>query len=69
MLGGMKLQDIPTSELRRVLRATERDAGPDSMEARVLRQELAKREHPARQHRLGRMLTERAHKSKGGRGA
>jgi hypothetical protein len=45
----MKLRDVPTTELRRILRATERDAGPDSVEARTLRRELVKREHPRRQ--------------------
>ena len=47
----MKLHDIPTPELRRVLRATEQDAGSDSMEARMLRRELVKREQRSRQKR------------------
>lgn len=50
-MGGMKLDNIPTPELRRILRATEDDAGPDSMEARVLRHELVKRGQRRRQKR------------------
>jgi len=45
----MKLHEIPTPELRRILRATERDAGADSMEARILRRELVKRKSRPRQ--------------------
>jgi hypothetical protein len=47
----MKLNEVPTAELQRILRATERDAGPDSMEARILRRELVKREQQARRKR------------------
>jgi hypothetical protein len=47
----MKLHDIPTTELRRILRATERDAGPGSVEVRVLRRELTRREQQRRQER------------------
>jgi hypothetical protein len=47
----MKLNDIPMPELRRILCATERDAGPDSMEARVLRRELVRRGQQTRQKR------------------
>lgn len=39
----MKIDDIPTVELCHILCATERDAGLDSIEARVLRQELTTR--------------------------
>ena len=47
----MKLNKITTPELRRILRATERDAGRDSIEARILRRELVKREQQARKKR------------------
>ena len=50
-MGGMKLNDIPTPKLRRILRATEQAAGPDSMEVRVLRRELVRREQQTRQAR------------------
>lgn len=46
---GMNLNEISTPELRRILRATERAAGPDSTEARIFRRELAKRGQQTRQ--------------------
>ena len=51
MMGRMKLHEISTPDLRRILRATEQDAGFDSMEARVLRRELTQREQQARRVR------------------
>jgi hypothetical protein len=50
-MGSMKPNELTTPELRRILRATEGDAGPDSMEARILRRELVKREQRSRQKR------------------
>ncbi len=50
----MKLTEIPTADLRRILRATERAAGPDSVEARILRRELAKREQRGSEETAGR---------------
>lgn len=44
----MRLSAIPTRQLRRILRATEREAGPDSLEVRVLRRELVRREQRRR---------------------
>lgn len=44
----MKLSDIPTPELLRILHATERDTGPDSVETRILRRELVRREQAIR---------------------
>ena len=50
----MKIQDIPTPELRHILRVTARDIGADSMEVRILRRELDRRarltqtQHPSR---------------------
>ncbi|MEX0884992.1 MAG: hypothetical protein WD009_01005 [Phycisphaeraceae bacterium] len=44
-----KLTDIPTSELRRALKATERFVGRGSASARVLRRELERRERAERQ--------------------
>jgi hypothetical protein len=52
MMGHMKLHEISTSDLRRILRATEKDAGADSMEAGVLRRELIRREQRIREKRL-----------------
>jgi hypothetical protein len=53
-MGGMKLNDIPTPKLQCILRATEQDAGSDSMEARILRRELTKRQRRSRQKRRNR---------------
>jgi hypothetical protein len=39
----MKLSDVSTVELARILPATEKVAGPDSVSARILRRELAER--------------------------
>lgn len=39
----MKLSDVPTLELTRILLATEKVAGPDSESARILHRELAER--------------------------
>jgi hypothetical protein len=39
----MKLSDVPTIELARILLATEKVAGPDSESARILHRELAER--------------------------
>lgn len=39
----MKIRDIPTFQLRQILRETERLAGSDSVEVRILRRELARR--------------------------
>lgn len=40
----MKLNEISTPELTRVIAATSRDAGPDSREVRILERELERRE-------------------------
>ena len=50
-MGSMKLTDIPTQELRRILHATERAVGADSSEAEILRRELTKRQQRARDGR------------------
>lgn len=42
-LASMKIRDIPTFQLRQILRETERLAGSDSVEVRILRRELARR--------------------------
>ena len=39
----MKIQEIPTEELRRYLRATVAECGPDSEAALILARELARR--------------------------
>jgi len=44
----MKLDQIPTKELRQLLAATERHAGFGSVEVAILRRELAKRERRKR---------------------
>ncbi len=55
----MKIKDLSTSRLRRILRATERDVGPESVEARIMRRELTRRSNLSRagRHRqtLGRL--------------
>ena len=43
-LAGMKLSDVPTADLREILRATEAVAGSDAVEVRIFRDELARRE-------------------------
>lgn len=40
----MRIDEIPTSELRRIATATERAVGPDSPEVRAMRRELERRE-------------------------
>jgi hypothetical protein len=44
MPGEMKIEDIPTSELRRITLATERAVGADAPQVRAMRQELERRE-------------------------
>lgn len=39
----MKIEDLSTAKLRRVLNATERCVGPDAVEVLLLRQELTRR--------------------------
>jgi len=39
----MKITDISTVKLQRIIRDTERLAGPDSVEVRILRRELLRR--------------------------
>lgn len=48
MIAGMKVKDVPTSQLRRILRATERAVGTDSTEARIIRRELVRRRRAQR---------------------
>jgi hypothetical protein len=40
----MKIEDVPTSELRRILDATSKALGSDVAEVRILQRELARRE-------------------------
>lgn len=40
----MKLSEIPTFYLRRHLKATEKVGGPNSVEVKILRRELARRD-------------------------
>jgi hypothetical protein len=46
----MKLTEVPTAELRRIVAATERVVGPNSAEVRVLKRELARRQ-PAKKRK------------------
>jgi len=39
----MKIEELTTSKLRRVLRSTERSIGPDAVEVLLLRKELQRR--------------------------
>ena len=41
------LSDLPTEDLREMLRATEQVAGPDSVSARILRRALESRDREA----------------------
>jgi hypothetical protein len=43
MLDSMKISDLPTAELLRLLRATEHSNDPDQYALRVLRAELSRR--------------------------
>lgn len=45
----MRLRDVPTPELRRILQDTEATAGADSPSVALLRQELIRRRNHARQ--------------------
>ena len=49
----MKLTDVPTPELRRILRATEKAEGPESVEARIFRRELDRRKQERPRRRKG----------------
>lgn len=44
----MKLSDISTTELLRILQATERTVGPNAVEVAILRRELVRRSQPTR---------------------
>lgn len=39
----MKIEELTVSELRRVLRSTERSVGPDAVEVKMLKRELNRR--------------------------
>lgn len=41
---GMRLRDVPTAELRRMIRATEQSVGRDGRTVEILRRELARRQ-------------------------
>jgi hypothetical protein len=42
----MKIAEVPTTELRRIILATERAVGADAPEVRAMRRELERRENP-----------------------
>jgi hypothetical protein len=42
---GVKITEVPTSELRRIVLATERAVGPKAAGVQAMRRELERREH------------------------
>ena len=57
---GMKITDLPTAELLRLIQATERSSDPDQYALRVLRAELSRRLDATLQTGSNRLRPERA---------